>query len=158
MVVYRIERLKYLSSTLSGWGAALSTGFRWNSLNTRMVYTAATRSLAMLEVSVHLDWSEDLPLDRYVVEIELPDDLVMYELQPEDLPIGWDVRPPGTATQFIGDDFVIQNKGAVLRVPSCIIPEEYNYLLNPMHEDFNQVKIIGTRPLLFDVRWKNINT
>lgn len=73
MRVFRVEREKYLSTTLNGIGAASSEGFRWNSLNTFLVYTAESRALATLEVSVHLDLSEDLPMDRYYVEIEIPD-------------------------------------------------------------------------------------
>lgn len=69
MIVYRIEREKYLNTTLQGIGASMSEGYRWNSLNTRMVYTAESRALATLEVSAHLDLNEDLPIDRYYVVI-----------------------------------------------------------------------------------------
>ena len=71
MIVFRIEREKYLKTTLHGIGASLSIGFRWNSINTKLVYTAESRALATLEVAVHLDLSEDLPNDRYFVEIEI---------------------------------------------------------------------------------------
>lgn len=67
MKVFRIDRKKYLDSTLSGIGASRATGFRWNSLNTRLVYTAESRALAILEVAVHLDLAEDLPKDRNYV-------------------------------------------------------------------------------------------
>ena len=74
MKVYRIEREKYLDTTLQGVGAALTEGYRWNSLNTYLVYTAESRALATLEVSVHLDFLEDLPKDRFYVEIEIPEE------------------------------------------------------------------------------------
>ena len=106
MRVFRIEREKYLPTTLEGVGAALSEGFRWNSLNTYLVYTAASRALALLEVSVHLDLSEDLPTDRYFVEIDIPDDTSMLEVDVDDLPPEWDAKPPLLETQYIGDDFV----------------------------------------------------
>lgn len=72
MRVYRVERKKYLKSTLKGIGASLAEGFRWNSLNTFLVYSSESGALATLEVSVHLDLSEDLPRDRFYVEIDIP--------------------------------------------------------------------------------------
>ncbi|MDV7390460.1 RES family NAD+ phosphorylase, partial [Arthrospira platensis SPKY1] len=117
MRVYRIEREKYLQSTLLGIGAALSRGFRWNSQNTRLVYSTESRALALLEIFVHLDLNEDLPNDRYFVEIEIPEDVVILELQSNDLPQNWNTSPPIVQTQYIGDSFVLQNEAAVLKVP-----------------------------------------
>ena len=154
MIVYRIERAKYLDSTLQGLGAALSNGFRWNSLNTRLVYTSQSRALATLEVSVHLDLSEDLPNDRYYVEIEIPDSIQILEVQINDLPLDWDSKPPTIITQIIGDDFVAYNEAAVLKVPSSIVSEEYNYLLNPYHPDFKKIRVLQTRKMQFDARLK----
>ncbi|MDI9865522.1 RES family NAD+ phosphorylase [Flectobacillus sp. DC10W] len=152
MKVYRIEREKYLSTTLQGIGAALSKGFRWNSQNTYLVYTAATRALAMLEVAVHLDLSEDLPNDRYYVEIEIPDEVTILELAKEDLPKQWDAKPPLLETQYIGDDFVRSNSAAVLKVPSSIVPPEYNYLINPNHTEASKIRVVSTQKLAFDNR------
>lgn len=152
MRVYRIEREKYIPSTLSGIGAASASGYRWNSKNTYLVYTAESRALAMLEVSVHLDLSEDLPTDRYYVEIEIPDEIEILELQADDLPMYWDSRPPVLETQFIGDDFVQQNTAAVLKVPSCIVTQEYNYLINPHHPESSKIIIKSINRFLFDQR------
>ena len=154
MIVYRIEREKYLKTTLSGTGASISIGFRWNSINTKLVYTAESRALAMLEVSVHLDLSEDLPTDRYFVEIEIPDKIIIQEVKIEDLPEDWNSKPPTLTTQTIGDDFVIQNESAVLKVPSSIVPQEYNYLINPNHPDAKKIKVIRKKSLNFDPRLK----
>ena len=87
MKVYRIERGKYLDSTLSGIGASKSQGFRWNSLDTFLVYTSESRALASLEVTAHLDLTEDLPSDRFIVEIEIPEgvaegDILEFEIPP----------------------------------------------------------------------------
>ena len=153
MRVYRIERKKYLDTTLKGIGAALTEGYRWNSLNTYLVYTAESRALAILEVSVHLDLSEDLPADRYYVEIDIPDKVEILELSTEDLPENWDAKPPILETQFIGDDFVKDNSAAVLKVPSCIVPE-FNYLINPNHPDAKMITVISKAPLAFDQRFK----
>jgi RES domain-containing protein len=152
MKVYRIEREKYLQSTLSGIGAALSRGFRWNSQNTRLVYTAESRALALLEIFVHLDLNEDLPNDRYFVEIEIPEDVLILELDKKDLPAYWNTSPPLVQTQYIGDSFVFQNEAAVLKVPSAVVADEYNYLINPLHADCQKIKIIEAKPFQFDKR------
>ena len=153
MRVFRIEREKYLESTLSGLGAAQTDGFRWNSLNTRLVYTSESRALATLEVSVHLDLSEDLPRDRYYVEIDIPDEVEILELSVGDLPESWASKPPSRQTQYIGDDFVNENSAAVLKVPSCIVPFEYNYLINPIHLQAKLLSVISMVPLSFDPRF-----
>lgn len=154
MLVYRIEREKYLSSTLSGIGASMTKGYRWNSLHTKLVYTAESRALATLEVAVHLDLSEDLPSDRHFVEIEIPDDILILEVKVDDLPSDWDSKPPISMTQIIGDDFVEQEEAAVLKVPSSIIPQESNYLINPSHSDAKRIIIKRTSPMDFDNRFK----
>ncbi|MCK5825051.1 MAG: RES family NAD+ phosphorylase [Ichthyobacteriaceae bacterium] len=155
MRVFRIYREKYLNSALEGSGAALSNGYRWNSRNTYLVYTAESRSLATLEVSVHLDFSEDLPTDRYYVEIDIPDNIQLLELKTKDLPENWDSKPPSLETQYIGDDFVKGKEAAVLKVPSSIIPPEYNYLINPNHPDTEKIKVVSKTKLKFDNRFKS---
>ncbi|MEC5158296.1 RES family NAD+ phosphorylase [Chryseobacterium sp. MP_3.2] len=154
MKVYRVEREKYLNTTLSGTGASMSKGYRWNSLNTRVVYTAESRALATLEVSVHLDLAEDLPNDRFYIEIDIPDDIAIQEVKIEDLPADWNSKPPTITTQIIGDDFVLENGAAILKVPSSIIPQEYNYLINPNHHDSKKIKITATTAMEFDSRFK----
>ena len=154
MRVFRIEREKYLETSLKGTGAALTEGFRWNSLNTQLVYTAESRALAILEVSVHLDFNEDLPTDRYYVEIDIPDDVLILEIRINDLPSNWDLKPPSLETQFIGDDFVNDSEVAVLKVPSCIVPPESNYLINPNHPDAKRITVISKQKLTFDSRFK----
>jgi RES domain-containing protein len=152
MKVYRIERKKYLDTTLSGGGASQMQGYRWNSLNTYMVYTSASRALATLEVSVHIDLSEDLPTDRYYVEIEIPEEVKIVELKMDDLPPNWNSKPPILETQFIGDDFVALSSAAVLKVPSSIVPPEFNYLINPAHPDSVKIKVVSVEALVFDGR------
>jgi RES domain-containing protein len=154
MRVFRIERKKYLNTTLKGIGAALTEGYRWNSLNTYLVYTAESRALAILEVSVHLDLSEDLPADRYCVEIDIPGEVKILELRTEDLPENWDAKPPILEIQFIGDDFVTENNAAVLKVPSSIVALEFNYLINPNHPDARKITIRSKVPLTFDQRFQ----
>lgn len=154
MVVFRIEREKYLETTLGGIGASMSEGYRWNSLNTKIVYTAESRALATLEVSVHLDLSEDLPSDRFYVEITIPDEIIIQEVKLEDLPEDWDSKPPILITQTIGDDFIYYNEAAVLKVPSSIVPQEFNYLINPNHQDSSKIKVTNITKMSFDSRFK----
>ncbi len=153
MRVFRIEREKHLNTTLEGIGAASIEGYRWNSLNTYLVYTAESRALATLEVSVHLDLHEDLPTDRFYVEIEIPDDIEILILDNQDLPKNWDAKPPRLDTQYIGDDFVKDNDAAILRVPSSIVTPEFNYLINPRHPDSARIKVVSTQRLQFDRRF-----
>ncbi len=152
MRVFRVEREKYLETTLEGIGAALTEGYRWNSLNTYLVYTAESRALATLKVSVHLDLNEDLPTDRHYVEIDIPDDITILELKTEDLPNGWDSKPPIVETQYIGDDFEKEKSAAVLKVPSSIVQQEFNYLINPNHPDAAKISVLSTYPFKFDSR------
>lgn len=154
MKVYRIERAKYLKMTLSGLRAAMAKGFRWNSLNTRLVYTSESRALATLEVTAHLDMAEDLPNDRYYVEIEIPQCVKIQEITKTELPRNWDAKPPNHTTQVIGDSFVIASEVAVLKVPSAIVPFEYNYLINLQHPDAKRIKVISKTPMKFDHRLK----
>ena len=154
MVVFRIEREKYLPTTLTGLGASMTKGYRWNSFNTKMIYTSESRTLATLEVSVHLDLNEDLPTDRYYVEIDIPDNITMLEVHVKDLPEDWNAKPPTMTTQTIGDDFIQQNDAAVLKVPSSIVPEEFNYLINPNHPDARKIKVARFYNMNFDSRFK----
>ena len=152
MKVYRIEREKYLDGVLSGGGASKMEVYRWNSINTSVVYTSASRALATLEVSVHIDLSEDLPTDRFYVEIDIPEDVKILELNMDDLPPNWDSKPPILETQFIGDDFVALRSAAVLKVPSSIVPPEFNFLINSAHPDSVKIKVISVEALVFDGR------
>src|SRR5665647_2641619 len=154
MRVFRIEREKYLNATLNGVGAALTEGARWNSLNTHLVYTAGSRALALLEVSVHIDLSDELPTDRFYVEIDIPEDISITELTVDELPENWDAKPPTLETQFIGDDFVAQKIAAVLKVPSSIVPPEHNYLINPNHPDTTRITVVSTESLQIDNRFR----
>jgi RES domain-containing protein len=156
MKVFRIEREKYLQTTLQGKGAALAEGFRWNSLNTHLVYSADSRSLATLEIFVHLDLREDLPNDRFYVEIDIPDDIEILQLDVAQLPVNWDAKPPALETQYIGDDFVSQKSAAVLKVPSSIVSSEFNYLINPNHPDSARITVISTQKLAFDKRMNHM--
>ena len=72
------------------------------------------------------------------------------------MPDDWNSKPPTLTTQTIGDDFVNYNDSAILKVPSSIVPQEFNYLINPSHLDSSKIKILGVSKMMFDSRLKNI--
>lgn len=143
MRVYRIERHKYLPEVLSGRGAALSEGNRWNSLHTLMVYCSESRSLVLLEVLAHVDLYTELPTDRMLVEIEIPDGMTVQHLPTELLPDGWNTFPSGEGTQRIGDDFIRKSDHLLMQVPSSLVEGEYNFLINPLHPKAKEIRIIS---------------
>ncbi|MGB7784572.1 MAG: RES family NAD+ phosphorylase [Salinimicrobium sp.] len=149
MKVYRLSRKKY-AEELSGKGAAI-VGGRWNSRGTQIIYTAESRALALAEVAVHLTVAT-LPEDFMMVEIELPDEIEIADLDTEQLPKRWNVFPYNLATQEFGDEFVRTAEKAVLRVPSAVVPGDFNYLINPKHADFSRIKISKTEAFPLDNR------
>lgn len=140
MYVYRIERKKYLDDILSGKGAALCSGNRWNSLHTPMVYTSQSRSLAVLEILARVNAMELVPGDRLLVELEIPDNIPIEEIQLKELPHDWNIFPPGEQTQVIGDAFIRKGNAAVCKVPSSLVDGEFNYLINPTHNESTRIR------------------
>jgi RES domain-containing protein len=153
MLVYRIERQKYLQEVLSGRGAALSFGNRWNSINTQMVYTSGSRSLAMLEVLTRVDLFSDLPEDRLIVTIEIQEAITIGQLDVQTLPATWNSFPPSKLTQTIGDDFIRNAVYPILQVPSSLVKGEFNYLINPFHADIAHGYVIESEPIDLK-RWR----
>lgn len=149
MEVFRLSRAKY-ADQLSGFGAALK-GARWNSRGTEIIYTAYNRSLAMAEVAVHFSLSM-LPRDFRMLTIHIPDDLAILHLPPSDLPESWNTFPYSSLTQKLGDELVIQNKFALLKVPSAVTKGDFNLLLNPIHPEFKRIFIVDNEPFPFDNR------
>ncbi len=145
---WRLTKTKYLSSAWDGEGAKRSGG-RWNSIGVPVVYTSATLSLALVEVLVHLP-SGILPAYS-AVSIEFEESLVT-SVGPGQLSANWKDHPPPAETKAIGDQWVADAKSALLRVPTVVVPNESNYVLNPSHPDFAQVDIGKPIPFPFDSR------
>jgi RES domain-containing protein len=148
MRVWRIARTVY--DPLDGEGARLFGG-RWSSRGSPVVYTAAHLSLAVLEVLVHAD-PDLIPNDLAVFEIEIPDDLAVERVAPEALPADWQKISEHLVCRELGDAWLQGGGAAVLVVPSAIIPEETNYLINPAHPASDRVQVAQTRPFVFDPR------
>lgn len=120
-----------------------------------MIYTASTRSLALLEVLVHIKSATPIQAptkDRYVLYPVAFDAQLTEELPDASLPSGWDAEPPKDSTKFIGDAWIAGSSSAVLSVPSVLVPEERNYLLNPKHASFARIEIGLPAPCRFDPR------
>lgn len=149
MQVFRLAREAFAHS-LSGKGAALYGG-RWNSPGIDMIYTAGNRSLAMAEVAVHLTLAT-LPPDYRMITIFIPDSVAIKKMRVSQLPEQWQSFPPPVQTQIIGDRFIIENKHAVLQIPSVVTQGDYNFLINPHHPDFKKIKIQTVEPFPFDAR------
>ena len=119
-----------------------------------MVYTAATLSLAALELFVNLE-PDNLPPDLVSMAASIPDDVSMEAVSTDQLPRRWRQYPAPESMQEIGADWVAQATTAVLSVPSAVIPHERNYLLNPEHPQFSRIEIHRPEPFRFDPRmWK----
>lgn len=148
---YRLTKSTRISTAFDGEGA-WRYGGRWNSPGVRIVYTSGTLSLAMLEIMVHLEDYSVLCKDYSYIAIEIPMGLIS-AVDPKDLPARWDSAPPGMASQNVGDAWVLEQRSAVLSVPTVLVPEERNYLLNPQHPDFSKIVIGKPQRLCFDPRF-----
>jgi RES domain-containing protein len=146
---WRITKQKHARSAFDGEGARLFGG-RWNSPGVPMIYTAQSRALAALEMLVHLD-SPDL-LNKYVLFEVSMDPSYVRDLDIANLPRNWKADPTSAKVQAIGDDWVAAATSAVLRVPSTLVPGEFNFLLNPRHRDFGKLRIGTVIPFQFDPR------
>src|SRR6201986_94908 len=149
MIVYRLCRERYVDD-LSGRGAEINGG-RWNSKGSAALYTSSSRALCAIEIVVHIQ-AGIVPKDYYMVTIEIPDDASINTLHLKDLPGNWNNNPISSSTQRIGSTFISEQKALVLKVPSAIIKDEWNYIINPMHEDFRDIKILSIEPFALDVR------
>ena len=143
----------YEADDLSGKGAAISGG-RWNRPGLPVVYTASNVSLACLETVVHLN-SSGLPLNRFLVRIDVPDDVWAARtiLPADELPGGWSAVPEGKVSLDVGDRWLKGRKTALLGVPSVVVPEEWNVLINPRHPAAKKIKAVKARPWFYDGRF-----
>jgi len=130
---------------LDGEGARLHGG-RWNSPGMPVVYTAGSRALAVLELLVWTD-PDTLPAELHLFEIDVPDEAVAVA----ELPPDWQ-RPRHSACRELGDAWAASARTLLLSVPSAVIPEEPNHLLNPAHPGMSSVRVVGSRPFAFDPR------
>ena len=150
--VWRIVKTKHTVGAFTGIGSG-KYGARWNSRGTAVVYTAESRALAILEILVHLDAVEFLQAYS-LIEIRIAEHLIETR-DVSTLPSNWaDITPPPILS-FIGDRWVKIGASVALKVPSVLVPGEYNYLLNPVHPAFHKLHISRPEPLFLDPRLKD---
>jgi len=150
MLVWRLTRKAHSEPPLTGEGARRFGG-RWNHVGTTVVYTSGTLSLAVLEYLVNLPIS-DLPEDLVSIQSHVPDDLMRHDISIDDLPENWRTFPAIEELKDIGTEWVREAKTALLVVPSVVIPNELNYLINPAHPETGRVKILSIDPFALDTR------
>jgi RES domain-containing protein len=150
MLVYRIGKTKY-ARDLTGEGARLNGG-RWNNKLTACLYTSESRALALLEYTVNVN-IDDIPRALNFTTLEIPDGSID-ELKEEDLPGDWKAVPAPASSKDFGTNLLKAAKSLVLKIPSTVIPNEFNYLVNPAHPDHNKCKILAISDFVYDVRIK----
>lgn len=147
---WRLVREARADDAFSGEGARLYGG-RWNPPGMRATYLSGARSLAALEVLVHQ--TTRVPTGRFLFfEVRFPEDFVV-AVEPEELGGDWRMYPPRKPTVEIGKKWLQSRQSAVLRVPSILIPEEANYILNPEHPRHDEIEIREAGPFVFDPRF-----
>jgi len=150
MLVYRVCRTKY-ARDLTGEGSRLKGG-RWNHKKTPCIYTSASRSLAILEYTVNVNIDE-IPRALSIITINIPDDSVYYPSLSK-IPGDWKDIPTPSSTKDFGTGLLIKNDFAVIQLPSVIIPQEFNYILNCLHPLSAQFKIQEVADFIYDTRIK----
>ncbi|MCU0434702.1 MAG: RES family NAD+ phosphorylase [Bacteroidia bacterium] len=149
MLLYRISRAQY-ANDLTGEGARRNGG-RWNLPGYACVYTAMSRSLAMLEFRVHLNNVSQVPPDLRLLCLEVPSRSVT-EIDPAQVSPNWRNYPsPGECVRF-GTIELLKCQSLLIKVPSVIVPEEFNIIINPAHRKMKEVKIVDCLPLILDPR------
>jgi RES domain-containing protein len=153
MELYRITQEIYCDD-LTGNGAKLFGG-RWNSEGLQALYTASSRSLALLETLAHTP-AKMLQVKTYLlIALVVPDAATPQFVDLKELPEKWDIADIHPYTQQTGDNFLLENKKLLLSMPSVMMPEENIYMLNPLHPDIRKVKILHKRIVHFDSRIEN---
>ena len=150
MRVWRIARKKY--QALDGEGARLNGG-RWTSEGRAAVYASETLALAALEYLVHVD-PLLAPSDLVAIEIELPGEGILgVRVEPGQFPdAGWQRYPAPEWEAEVGDLWLAEGEFLWLAVPSAIVPQEHNILINPLHPRMRDVRVVSVRTFRFDTR------
>lgn len=149
MFVYRITKAEH--AALDGMGGLYGSG-RWHKKGFPIIYTSEHASLAAWEKIVHVASFENLPDNLLLVKIEIPDKIEIQWIPDSILIKGWDGFPFASETANFGTDFLRAKEYLALKVPSFIIPDEFNIILNPLHPEIHKCKIISETPFLFDKR------
>ena len=145
MVVFRIARKERIED-LSGRGAELFGG-RWNAKGVPALYASSSLSLAALEILVHTDNSLP-PVNMAYAKIYIPDIMLSEPLV---------TLPEGVSELEYGTEWLLENRGLFIKVPSVIMPYEsdveFNIVFNPLNEEYKKVFVVETHDFSFDNRF-----
>jgi len=148
MILFRMAAEAY-KDDLSGTGAKLFGG-RWNTPGVPALYTTENISLSVLEILVHTGL-ELVPLLYYLLRLELPANASVQVINRSKLKKEW--KSDTAYTQWIGNEFLKADKALALKIPSVIVEEEHNFIINTNHPDFKKIKILSSRKFSFDKRF-----
>lgn len=149
MVVYRILHSDYAGSLISSGRAG-----RWNSEGNYVIYTSQNKSLACLENVVHRSAASLSGLFS-IMEIEIPAPTKIKKVEEKQLIGSWRSNDRHFFTHLIGDEWYVQRKTLLLKVPSAIVSGEFNFVINTLHPDFKKIRIKSVQKFDFDSRIKN---
>ncbi len=147
MIVYRFAHFKY-ADDISGRGAKLKGG-RWNPRGIAVLYTSESISLALLEVLVNADTIEELQQLK-LLEINISPSISWKEIKTSQLKEKWQFD--FEYTQWLGKEILTSPETIIIKCPSAVIEQEYNYLINPNHSSFKKISIKTKSDFYFDKR------
>ena len=150
MLVYRIGRTKY-ANDLTGEGARLYGG-RWNHKLVPCIYTSESRALALLEYTANVN-IEDIPRALSITIFEIPEHSTI-EIPLSQLPGNWSLFPTPPSAQEFGSCLLNDSQYLIIRISSAIVPDEFNYLINPKHKLIGNIQILEVKDFVYDVRLK----
>jgi RES domain-containing protein len=150
MLVFRVGSTLY-ADDLSGAGARINGG-RWNHVGVECLYTSESRALAVLEYTVNVN-IHSIPRAISITTIDIGN-LSVRELMESDLPGDWKKSPAPASTKNFGSKLIRKAVQAILKIPSSVISEEFNYVLNPTHVDFKKFRVLNISDFVYDVRIK----
>lgn len=150
MLIFRITLKRYAHELF-----APGVSGRWNSDGKKVIYAASSVSLAIMENLVRRKGS-GFNSDFAIMFIEVPDHIDIKTYSPKKLPPGWDDPGSYAISQPVGDTWYDSMKTAVLQVPSAVVPQEYNYVLNTLHPDYTRIKLVAVTEFVPDKRIEEI--
>lgn len=150
LVVYRLGKPRHADEHFSGLGGLYAQG-RWTARGRPVVYASESVSLAVLEYTLNYRRRGWVPAS-VLAQAEIPDDLHIETVNVAHLPRTWDAAEPPSALRQFGEDWLERAASAVLKVPSAVVVQEWNYLLNPRHPDFHKNHFAKPKPYTFDRR------
>lgn len=149
LVVWRLCAAQYAATAFSGVGAKLFGG-RWSPAGVPVAYTSESRALAVVEILANVEDPATLLAAAWVL---VPAELAPEQIErPARVPESWRQFPHPIETQLFGAEWVRAGRRVALRVPSAVVPGEFNYLINPVHPDFQYMRFGPAEPFSFDAR------